>query len=99
LGYTREIVKNLNVESRLFAFLDYLRAPDQVLVNWRNKFDYKLAKVFTISLLFHLIYDPNVQFPGETRLEPDGTTTVLTTEPRLQWLQMLGIGLGYNFRK
>jgi hypothetical protein len=99
LGYTKEIVKNLNVESRLFAFLDYLRDPDQVLVNWRNKFDYKLARVFTISLLVHLIYDPNVQFPKETRLEPDGTTTVLSTEPRLQWLQMLGIGLGYNFRK
>jgi hypothetical protein len=84
----------LSVESRLFLFFNYLQEPQTPFVNWRTKLDLKFFKVLTVGFLFHLMYDPVLRFPD--RIDP-ATGAVLSTQRSVQWLQTLGVGLGYTF--
>lgn len=92
INYKKTFFKSQNttLESRLLVFSDYLNQPEKLVVNWRNKVDFKITTILTVSLILHLIYDPSIVFPAVV----DGNGTV--TKPagtRLQVLQSLGVGL------
>jgi hypothetical protein len=91
--------KRITLESRLNIFQDYLKPAYGPYVNWRSKLDIKVLKVLSINLLLHIIYDPNTLFTKKTVTLPDGTVKVTEQDRRLQFLQVLGIGLGYTFVK
>jgi hypothetical protein len=91
--------KRITLESRLNVFYDYLKGQNGPYVNWRTKLDFKVLKVLSLNVLVHLVYDPNTLFTKSTRTEPDGTITVTARERRLQFLQMLGVGIGYTLVK
>ncbi len=95
LGYQKQFwEKRAAIESRLLLFSDYQNNPQNLVVNWRNKIDVKLYKALSVNFLFHMIYDPNVLF-AETRTK-DGVTEEVNI-PKLQLLQIFGVGLGYKF--
>lgn len=100
VNFFKQITKNKNfnlgMESRLFVFFNYLQDQGTPFVNWRTKLDAKFFKVLTIALLFHLMYDPALRFPDKTN---PLTSEVLTTKRSAQWLQTLGVGLGYTLVK
>ncbi|MBT9146104.1 MAG: hypothetical protein DDT42_01984 [candidate division WS2 bacterium] len=102
VDYRKELVSynnfRLGVESRFSLFTDFADFGNFV-TNWRNKVNFNVYKVFTISIIAHLIYDPSVLFPDQTQLNPDGTTTVLTSVPKVQFLQNIGFGIGYQITK
>ncbi|MCS7086350.1 MAG: DUF3078 domain-containing protein [Bacteroidia bacterium] len=81
-------------ESRLFVFFNYLQDFGTPYVNWRTKLDFKFFKVLTINVLFHLIFDPVLRFPDQI---DSATGQTLTTKLAVQWMQTLGVGLGYTF--
>lgn len=86
----------LSLESRMFMFFNYLQDQGTPFVNWRTKADLKFFKVLTVSFLFHLLYDPALRFPDKI---DSATGEVATTKRAVQWLQTLGVGLGYTFVK
>ena len=59
-----------NVETQLVLFYDYINRPKYpgfpIRVNWDNKINWKLSKLFKIGLSTWLIYDPFVAFDGVT---------------------------------
>lgn len=57
---------NFSYTTQLVLFSNYLEDPLQIRTNWDNRFDWKLAKYFSLTVTTNLIYDPKV-------LNPDGS--------------------------
>ncbi|MBX3101562.1 MAG: DUF3078 domain-containing protein [Bacteroidetes bacterium] len=96
VNFQKQLGKNLNVESRLLVFSNYLENPQNLYINWRNKVDLKVTKIISVNFLLHLIYDPNVDFILETETTPEGLKVPKRVGPALQYLQNLGVGISFN---
>ncbi len=62
---------NFSYTSQLVLFSNYLDHPENIRVNWDNRFDWKLAKYFSLTLTTNMIYDDKVMIynpkDGETK--------------------------------
>lgn len=55
-----QINENFQANTQLILFSNYLKNPQNVRVNWDNRFMWKVAKFFSINLTTSLIYDDTV---------------------------------------
>jgi hypothetical protein len=92
------VVKNISVVSNLQLFNNYtdpIKAQRaNIDVNWENLILIKANKWLTTSIFTNLIYDHDVQIPVER--EVDGVK-VIGSGPRMQFKEVLGIGLSIKF--
>lgn len=86
------INSNINYSSQLVLFSDYLDNPQNLRVNWDNRFNWVLAKYFTFSLTTFMIYDDNVLIKDESDIDkyPEG-------KKRIQFRELIGFGFSYTF--
>jgi hypothetical protein len=61
---------NFKYTSQLVLFSNYIDHPENIRVNWDNRFDWKLAKYFSLTLTTNMIYDDKVMIYSEA----DGLT-------------------------
>ena len=61
---------NFKYTSQLVLFSNYIDHPENIRVNWDNRFDWKLAKYFSLTLTTNMIYDDKVVIYSEA----DGLT-------------------------
>lgn len=78
---------NLTGSTQLLLFSNYLDHPQNMRVNWDCRFDWKLAKYFTLTLTSNLIYDDKVMIYSE---EDD------LTKQRIQFKESLQFGFTYT---
>lgn len=78
---------NFAYTSQLVLFSNYLDKPENLRVNWDNRFDWKLAKYFSLTLTTNLIYDDKVMIFSEK----DGET-----RQRVQFKESLLFGFTYT---
>lgn len=78
---------NFAYTSQLVLFSNYLDHPENLRVNWDNRFDWKLAKYFSLTLTTNLIYDDKVLIFNEA----DGLT-----KQRVQFKESLLFGFTYT---
>lgn len=78
---------NFKYTSQLVLFSNYLDHPENIRVNWDNRFDWKLAKYFSLTLTTNLIYDDKVLIFSEK----DGET-----KQRVQFKESLLFGFTYT---
>ncbi|MBQ8838645.1 MAG: DUF3078 domain-containing protein [Bacteroidales bacterium] len=78
---------NFKYTSQLVLFSNYLDHPENLRVNWDNRFDWKLAKYFSLTLTTNLIYDDKVLIFSEK----DGQT-----KQRVQFKESLLFGFTYT---
>jgi hypothetical protein len=78
---------NMSVYSRLELFSNYLENPQNIDVTWDTQVVMKINKWFSATLDLNLIYDDNIRF-----VRSDGTQG-----PRLQFKEVLGVGLQVAF--
>jgi hypothetical protein len=94
----KDVVKNISIVSNLQLFNNYtdpIKAQRaNIDVNWENLILIKANKWLTTSIFTNLIYDNDVQVPV-TRVV-DGKE-VIGTGPRMQFKEVLGIGLSIKF--
>jgi hypothetical protein len=94
----KDVVKNISIVSNLQLFNNYtdpIKAQRaNIDVNWENLILIKANKWLTTSIFTNLIYDNDVQVPV-TRVV-DGKE-VIGTGPRMQFKEVLGIGLSVKF--
>ena len=57
--------ENFKYTSQLVLFSNYLDKPENLRVNWDNRFDWKLAKYFSLTLTTNMIYDDKVMIFSE----------------------------------
>ena len=78
---------NFSYTSQLVLFSNYLDHPENIRVNWDNRFDWKLAKYFSLTLTTNMIYDDKVLIFSEN----DGLT-----KQRVQFKESLLFGFTYT---
>jgi len=100
--YKKKLKEDLAYESKLNLFYNYLQdnnIPEGIApidFNWQNYFLYKISKVFSASLFFHLAYMPGDVFITRTNVAGIEEITVKPND-KLQIKENFGIGLAYTF--
>ena len=89
-----DIVVNVNdnfkYTSQLVLFSNYIENPENIRVNWDNRFDWKIAKYFSLTLTTNMIYDDKVLIFSES----DGLT-----KQRVQFKESLLFGFTYTIAR
>lgn len=85
---------NFGYTSQLVLFSNYLDNPLNMRVNWDNRFDWKLAKYFSLTVVTNLIYDENVMIKNEKDLAeyPNGRS-------RVQFKESIAFGFTWTIAK
>ena len=79
---------------RLNLYTDYIRSFGNVDIDWELNFKFKVNKYINANIGTHVIYDDDIRFD---QVLNDAGEVIDPGDPRIQFKQLLGIGLGYNF--
>ncbi len=92
-NFTREILKNVTLTTKLDLFVNYLENTKHVDVNWEALIAWKVNKYISMTLTTHLIYDHDINIGKDTNDDnvPD------EFGPRIQFKEIFGAGLLYKF--
>lgn len=92
--FKKDIFKNVNFATKLELFSNYLKDPQNIDVLWENILTLKVNKYFNASVTTNMIYDHDIPVPVERTI--NGVVTP-GTGPRLQFKEVLAIGVSYKF--
>jgi hypothetical protein len=93
MAFKKEILKNVTLDTKIDLFSNYLDHPQYVDVNWDLLLTFKVNEYLSASLLTQLIYDYDIKFGIDT--SGDGLPD--TFEEKVQFKELFGLGLTYNF--
>ncbi|OQX75192.1 MAG: hypothetical protein B6D64_12125 [Bacteroidetes bacterium 4484_276] len=85
--FVKDIVKNVNLSTKLELFSDYLNNPQNIDVNWDTKINMTINSWLMASFGLQMVYDDDTPITDK-----DGNTG-----PRTQIKQLLSVGLNYKF--
>jgi hypothetical protein len=85
--FNQDIMKNVNLQTKLELFSDYLDHPERIDVSWELIMAMKVNSFITTNISTNLLYDHDIQITDK-----DGKTG-----PRTQFKEVLSIGLTYSF--
>ena len=88
MKYDKEIVKNIEMKSRLELFSNYLNNPQNIDVNAEVMFTFKVNSWFSASLLWNLLYDDDIDITDKNG----------NVGPRTQFKSVLGLGVSYTMK-
>ena len=92
--YIKSVNPNLNLQTSLDLYSDYLDKPQNIEVNWQLLLGIKISKFFSASLSTQLLYDDKTKL---TFYKSDGATVrEIHVGPGVQFKEVLGIGLAYK---
>ncbi|WP_430809690.1 MULTISPECIES: DUF3078 domain-containing protein [unclassified Carboxylicivirga] len=83
-----DIVKNVDVSTRLDLFSNLGDKPQNVDVDWELAFKMKVNDFLSAVATFNLIYDDDIKYINKDK-ETEG--------PRVQFKQLFGFGISYKF--
>ncbi len=89
-----QIAENVGLNNRVSFYTDYLRQFGNIDVDWQLDLSLRVNKYIATTLGTHLIYDDDILF--DEQLDANGLT-VDPGEPRIQFKQLFGVGISYNF--
>ena len=92
-GFKKEIFSNVNLDNQVSLYTDYLNRFGNVDVDWQLNLNLKVNDFIKANIGSHLRYDDDVKVRKDTN--DDGELETLG--PRIQFKQMLGVGLVYEF--
>ena len=81
---------NFSYSTQVVLFSNYLDHPENIRVNWDNRFDWKIAKYFSLTLTTNMIYDDKVMIFSAK----DGQT-----KQRVQFKESLLFGFTYTIAR
>ena len=93
VAYTKEILKNVKLNTKIDLFSNYLDNPQYIDVNFDLLLSFKVNEYISTTFISQLIYDRDIQFDV---LDDSGSPTG-DEEPRIQFKELFGIGLTYSF--
>jgi hypothetical protein len=93
-NYTRDFTKNISLKTDLELFSDYLKNPQNIVVNWAALIQFKITKIIAVTFDSQLIYDNNIMIPIYQK--ENGVKTLVGKGPRLQFKDVLGVGIGFK---
>ena len=84
------IAKNVDFNSKLELFSNYLNHPERVDVDWQNMLVLKVNDWLNCNLSTHLIYDYDIPFYDEAGLKIEGS--------KVQFKEVLAVGFMVNLK-
>jgi hypothetical protein len=85
--FKKDILKNINLTSKLDLFSDYLHNPQNIIVNWENNLMMKVNKYISVNIFTMLIYDDLINY-----VDKEGASH----GPRTQFRETLSVGFAYT---
>ena len=82
---------NFKYSTQVVLFSDYLDKPENLRVNWDNRFEWKLAKYFSLTFVTNLIYDDKVKIQTPEEVEQG-----IPGKQRVQFKESLAFGFTYT---
>jgi hypothetical protein len=95
-NFSKEVMKNVTITTNLELFSDYLKDPQNIVVNWTTFIQLKVNKYISVMLNTQLIYDNNILIP--IYKDVNGINTVVAKGPRVQFKDVGGVGLAINLQ-
>lgn len=92
-GFSKEVFDNVNLDNQISLYSDYLNKFGNVDVDWELNVNLVVNEFIKASIGSHLRYDDDVKI----REDINGDGQLETLGPRIQFKQMLGVGVVYNF--
>src|SRR5690554_3986684 len=89
-----EIFENIGVRHRISLYSDYLQSFGNVDVDWELNFVLKVNRNINTTLGTHIIYDDDVLFDP---IKAEDGTVLNDGRPKIQFKQLFGVGVNYNF--
>jgi hypothetical protein len=84
------IAKNIDFNTKLELFSNYLKNPQYIDVDWQNMFVLKVNDWLNCNLATHLIYDYDIPFYDEAGAKIEGS--------KVQFKEVLAIGFLINLK-
>ena len=84
------IAKNIDFNSKLELFSNYLKNPQYIDVDWQNMLVLKVNDWLNCNLSTHLIYDRDIPFYDENNVRIEGS--------KVQFKEVLAIGFMVNLK-
>ncbi len=89
-----QLMENVGIKHRLSLYSDYLRRFGNIDVDWELNVSLRVNKFIVTNLGTHIIYDDDIKFNAVK----DAVGLVIDPgRPKLQFKQLLGVGVAYNF--
>ena len=89
--WKKSIMTNVLLKNNLTLYTDYLNNFGNVDVDWQLTLEMKVNSLLKATLGGHLIYDDDI------KNKRDVNGVQITEGPRVQFKQLLSVGLVYNF--
>ncbi len=90
-AFKKDIFTNVNLDSRLDLFSNYLSNPQNIDVDWQTTITLKVNKFLNAVVKTHLIYDDDT----DVSWQKDG---IVHNSPITQFQQSIAVGLMYQFQ-
>jgi hypothetical protein len=94
VGFQKDIMTNVNLNTKLELFSNYINNPQNVDVNWQVLLSMKINKYIGATFTTTLIYDDDVHYKIN-----NSAGIIEDKGPRTQFMEVLGVGLSYKFKK
>jgi hypothetical protein len=97
LKFKKDIFKNVNLDSYLDLFSNYMHNPGNIDVVFNNLLTMKVNKFLSANVICQMIYDDDITIKRD--INGDGLYNRPTeiNGPRLQVLTTIAVGFGYKF--
>ncbi|MDF4219991.1 DUF3078 domain-containing protein [Maribacter sp. M208] len=93
-NFNYTIADNIEMKSRLNLYTDYIKSFGNVDIDWELTLNMKVNKFISTSLGTQMIYDDDILFDV---VKNDNGTIVNPGVPKIQFKQVLGVGILYGF--
>lgn len=91
--FSKQIFENIAFKNQLRLYSDYLNKFGNIDIDWELNLDLKVNEFVRANVGSHLKYDDDVKFKQDL----DGDGTLETGGPKIQFKQLLGVGVVYSF--
>jgi len=94
--FKNEFMKNVSFTSKVDLFSDYLKNPQNIVVNWENLITMKINKYISANFNTDLIYDDKIKVP----FDKNGDGIIVAGESvgsKVQFKEILGVGFSCKF--
>ncbi|HET8736702.1 MAG TPA: DUF3078 domain-containing protein [Pricia sp.] len=93
-SYETQLWNNVLLDHRLSLYTDYIENFGNIDIDWELNVQLKVNKYIVTNIGSHIIYDDNILFEEEINAQG---VVVQSGEPRVQFKQLLGVGVSYAF--
>ena len=90
--FSKDIMENIKLSSKLELFSNYLNNPQNIDIYWENTISMKINKYISVTISTTLIYDDDIMISIK-----DDEGNIIGQGPRTQFKEVFGLGFSYKF--